>query len=233
MDETTRQTDAHCDPDNQRRSNPAALDVLLVDALSDTDYRFGQLNFPQPTSPTDLDDLVELPESTTDGWMTHRRIDMVLHPARGALLLDDCRLRPRESPAVKRDRMRRIHGELVDTQRQLRRRLDEDDYWHGRPIVLGIGLVVRNQSPDGLLGPNIPRPIVIDTSTGVSLRERLDEVFDFYATPATTPISDYGPRLVSDLIASPTWIGNFIDELSLCEMIGRRPAHDHNDPKAA
>ncbi len=194
-----------------------ALEELLVAELSESNLRFGRLHFWEPVDAHDPDELFETIDGSITDWVTYHQVQLVFHRTRGALLLRDCDLTDAPPIAI-RDRLQRTHHHLVSLQRKLRRRLDERPYWRGRPIVLGVGIAVHGPFSEGLLPRGVPADLLIETSPRPKLEARLEALFDFYSTPATRPISDYGPRLVSALTESPTWIGNVIDELSLRAM---------------
>lgn len=195
------------------------LDVLLLQRLELRDYRVGQLYFAEPLH-DELDAFAHTPETVPDGWTTHDRVEIVAHPARGALLLRDCMFRAHETATVLRERIRRVHAELTDLQRRVRRRLDEHPRWKHRPIVLGVGVVVRSRCPDTAIPPGVPADLIVDHTDLPQLEQRINRLFDFFTTPGAEPVESYGPDLISDLTDSPQWIGNFIDETTLQAMHG-------------
>lgn len=191
------------------------LDVLLVRRLADTDYRTGRLHVPEPVPEAHLS---KPADATPAGWVTRDRVETVLHPARGALLLRDVTARPDEPTVLVRDRIERIHEQLAELQRKLRRRLDESAFWRSRPIALGVGIVVRGSVSSTAIPRRVPDELIVDDTDPDNFEARLEEVFDYYGTPATTPVDEYGPRLVEDLTDSPEWIGNFIGEEAISAM---------------
>jgi len=210
---TTQQSDSR----SPQCRTSQTLEELLVAELSESELHVGRLNFWEPVDAHDPDGFFETIDFSITDWMSCHQAPLVFHPARGALLLRDCNL-DSAPPIAIGDRLRQTHHHLVSLQRKLRRRLDEKPYWRGRPIVLGIGIAVHGSLSGERLPRSVPRDLLIEISRPPKLEERLQELFEFYTTPTTEPVTDYGPRLVSALTESPTWIGNVIDEVSLRAM---------------
>lgn len=228
----TKRHDGHSRAHRDFCSPRGDLSAILAKLLDDPRLRVGTLNFVEPIEGDELHELVELPGATDIEWATHHRAQMLLHPSRGALLLRDCAFREREPAMLLRDRITRTHEELVQLQEKLRRRLDDDLYWRGRPIVFGLGVVVRAVCPDSAIPRSVPEELIIDATDVATLARRIERLFEFFRTPATTPVAAYGAKLVADLTDSPEWIGNFIDESTLRAIHGRED-HDAPAPRAA
>lgn len=206
---------------------------ISLQGLSDSRYRVGRLDFTNSLTDEHLKAIDERHDGTPGGWRVHEPVDMVLHPEKGAILVAHCAVDPAHPEYVIRRRVEQIHTRLVDLQRKIRRRLDESDFWRDRPIVLGIGITVCAVLPDDAIPPHIPPEVICDCSTPGGVERHLEQLFDFFATPASTPIAAYGRRLVSDLTDSPGWIGTFFDESELHADSRRRLGHRHSDPKVA
>ena len=190
------------------------LDEALMQALLETEYRFGTLHFSEPR----IDDDCRGAPNQIATWV--HEIDMVLHPDRGALLLRSCSLESGETRQKLFERIRKTHSQLADLQRKIRSRLDADPFWRGRPVVLGIGVVIRRQSKRCQLPFGVPPELVIHESDLDDLPARLQRLFDYYATPETVPVEDYGPQLISALTESAE-MGRFFDEAAVIELYNR------------
>lgn len=206
---------------------------ILAQEHFDRRYCFGQLHITGPPTKHTRSGTIQLPDGTPGGWRVYHPVDMILHPKKGALLIASCALDTTRPDQSLHRQIDKTHGRLVDHQREIRRRLDESSFWSGRPIVLGIGVVVFAEFSDDTISPHIPPELILDCSVPGDVEEHLEQLFEFFATPASTPVAAYGRQLISDLIESPQWIGTFFDKTELCKFYTHHRDHRHPGPKVA
>ena len=192
-----------------------SVDEVLMQALIDTDYRFGTLHFSEPRT----EDSGGSSSAAMIATWVHE-IEMVLHPRRGALLLRGVYRNPMEPRDLLRARIGEAHAQLADLQRKIRSRLDADPRWRGRPVVLGIGVIVMGDFRRDDLPFGVPRQLIVETPQLESLEDRLEELFEYYTTPAVEPVEVYGEDLIDVLTNCPD-MGRFFDEASTVELYNR------------
>ena len=193
-----------------------------VQSLPKGRYRCGQLHFI---------DIKEQSAPSANGSLNPNwihRIDMILHPLRGALLMHRC---PAGSSASGQY-IAAGHARLVALQKKIRRRLDEDAYWRRRAIALGIGLVVDEGYEDIKISPPILPQLIVDGAEVEALPRQLDRLFAFYATPANSPVASYGDELITALTESST-MGHFVEKPLPVAAKGHRYADFSSDCEAA
>lgn len=195
------------------------LQSLLCAAYEGSDYRFGVLHFAEPMEDGEYPEhLVDPPDFLRSGWTWFHEIPMVLHPARGALLLR--RAEPMEDEPAKAltARIENCHSELTNLEWKIRHRLEKLGYWKNRSIVLGVAVVTSERCPRRLRPVSVDETVLIDRDDLPKFAARIDEVFDYYTTDEARPVDEWGPRLVEDLTGSEDYLGGFYDEQSCLKM---------------
>ena len=191
---------------------------LLCAAYRGSDYRFGELHFAEPMGDGDYPDCLEdPPEFLRSGWTHYHEISMVLHPAKGALLLRMADPFDESDPESLTWAIAETHKELTTLQWKLERRLEQIGFWKDRPIVLGIAVVTTYPCPDEVRPAHISETMLIDRPKLPQFATHIDALFAHYTRDEAKPVTAWGQRLIDDITNSPDFLGGFVDEQQLLE----------------
>jgi hypothetical protein len=189
------------------------LESLITAVYEDSPYRFGTLYVRIP--------LEQLPRKyrrrekpSLPGLKSYMNygIQTVMHPEKGALLLGAVPLGSHVTPKVLARSIGARFDELTWLESVIRERLECEDYWVDRPIVMGVGVVTGRRLEPHWRPDRVPAAAMLDRGALPDFARHVDALFDFYTTERARPVDAWAPRLIEELTDPAAGICSFLDE---------------------